>query len=101
VSSEVEKKVTTLSDANKVAFLILRGFIAIPFIQTEKGGDERESKGSTVAWDVEAEDGKVDAELKAFNANVKVGVREFVRILKDVRGEMYSVKQANNQLKGR
>jgi hypothetical protein len=74
------KKVTTIEDANIVAYLVLRGFIAIPFIQTEKG---------------------VDAEIKMYYSNDKVGVHDYVRVLKDVRSSMYSVKQINNQLKGR
>jgi len=97
------KKVTTIEDANIVAFLVLRGFIAIPFIQTEKGGDigRGTDTSSMVAWDIEDEDGKVDAEIKMYYSNEKVGVHDYVRVLKDVRSQMYSTKQVANQLRGR
>lgn len=96
-------KVTTIEDANIVAYLVLRGFIAIPFIQTEKGGDTGRGteNSSRVAWDIDAEDGKVDAEIKMYYSNIQVGVHDFVRVLKDVRGTMYSTKSMANQLKGR
>jgi hypothetical protein len=86
-----------------VAFLVLRGFIAIPFIQTEKGGDigRGTDTSSRVAWDIEDEDGKVDAEIKMYYSNEKVGVHDYVRVLKDVRSQMYSTKQVANQLRGR
>jgi hypothetical protein len=101
--AESVKKVTTIEDANIVAYLVLRGFIAIPFIQTEKGGDTGRGTdtSSRVAWDIEGDEGKVDAEIKMYYSNDKVGVHDFVRVLKDVRSSMYSVKQINNQLKGR
>jgi len=96
------KKVTTIEDANIVAFLVLRGFIAIPFIQTEKGGDTGRGTdtSSRVAWDIEDVDGKVDSEIKMYYGNDKVGVHDFVRVLKDVRSGMYSTKQIGKQLKG-
>ena len=101
--AESVKKVTTIEDANIVAFLVLRGFIAIPFIQTEKGGDigRGTDTSSRVAWDIEDEDGKVETEIKMYYSNEKVGVHDFVRVLKDVRGTMYSTKSMANQLKGR
>ena len=94
-----ELKVTTIEDANIVAYLVLQGFIAIPFIQTEKGKEADSQISSRVAWDIEAEEGKLDAEIKKYYGNESVGVHDFVRVLKDVRSQMYSVKQVNNQLK--
>ena len=90
-------KVTTIEDANIVAFLVLKGFICIPFIQTEKsekGGDKGGS--ARVAWDVE---GEVAPVIHKFYENENVGVHDYVRVLKDVRSQMYNCKSMANQLK--
>ena len=87
-----------IDDANMVAFLIFKGFMAIPFIKEEKG----EESSSRVAWVIESESERdVTAAMNQYYHNERIGIQDFVRILKDVRGQMYQVKQANNQLKGK
>ena len=96
-----KKVVTTIEDANIVAFLVLRGFIAIPFIKQEKGDGDKDYSSSRVAWDIEASDEKIAAEIKRYYGNERVGVHDFVRVLKDIRSQMYNTKSMTNQLKGR
>lgn len=93
MTDEVRKKTTTIEDANVVAFLTMKGFVAIPYIIAEA----RPGQGSRVAWDIE---GDIDAMIKRFYANEKIGVRDFVKALKEIRASMYTMKQANNQLRG-
>jgi len=83
---------TQIDDANIVAFLMMKGFIAIPFIK-EKAAGERSSQ---VAWEVQ---GEIASAINDFYSNEYVGIRDYVKALKAVRGDMYSVKQFNNQLK--
>jgi hypothetical protein len=84
----VDSKV--LEDANVVAYLIMKGHIAIPFISHISDHTAR------VSWDIQ---GDVEDTLRGYYSNESVGVRDFVRILKDVRSEMYSTKTMARQLK--
>lgn len=91
-----EVKSIPIDDANMVAFLVLKGFVAIPYISKESTGGD----GSRVSWDVQEKEGiDLNAEIRKFNINEMVGVHDFVRILKDIRGQMYSTKQLHNQLR--
>jgi len=90
--SNHEEKITIVEDANIVAYLVMKGFIAIPYIKKEAIGNE----SSRVAWEVQ---GDIKKEVDEFYNNSKVDVYSFVRALKDVRAEMYNIKQINNQLK--
>ena len=91
--SEKKERVTVIEDANIVAFLTLKGCIAIPYIQTEtkEGGES-----ARVCWDVE---GDISEEVKKYYGNEKVGVYTFVRMLKDVRSQMYNCKSMSGNLK--
>lgn len=79
-------KSTVLEDANLVAFLVMKGHIAIPFI---KDGDK-----SRVAWDVQ---GDVKKHVDEYYNNALVGIRDFVTHLKEVRSGMYNTKTINVQ----
>lgn len=92
MSADKNQKQTQVDDANIVAFLMMKGFIAIPFIKSEAAGE----RSSQVAWDVQ---GDLEPAINDFYNNVQVGIRDYVKALKAVRGDMYSVKQFNNQLK--
>jgi len=92
VSEEVNSIVV---DANVAAFLVMRGFIAIPFIKSKSS----EGHGSRVAWDIQGDQGAIDKEMKKYYANEKIGILDYVRILKDIRSEMYNIKSIKGQLK--
>ena len=78
-----QDKVTTVEDANLVAYLVTKGFVAIPYMKETKEGDQRR-----VIWDVQGDIEKTRQEYFG-NAN---GIRDFVRSLKEVRQDMYSMK---------
>jgi hypothetical protein len=88
---EVESRsnYSVIEDANVVAFLMMKGYVAIPFIQTTK----------QVAWEVQGDEKAIDTEIRMFQSNERIGIRDYVIILKDIRSQMYLIKQLHNQLK--
>lgn len=93
MSEEVNN--STVVDANVVAYLVMKGFIAIPFIKSKS----TEGQGSRVAWDIQGDADAIDKEMKRYYRNEKVGILDYVRILKDIRGEMYQIKSLKGELK--
>ena len=90
-----EESNSIVVDANVAAYLVMKGFIAIPFIKSKSS----EGQGSRVAWDIQGEQDAIDQEMKRYYRNEKVGILDYVRILKDIRSEMYNVKSLSGQLK--
>ncbi len=78
-----QDKVTTVEDANLVAYLVTKGFVAIPYMKETKEGDQRR-----VIWDVQ---GDIEPARREFYGNAG-GIRDFVRSLKEVRQDMHSMK---------
>lgn len=76
---------TQLEDANIVAYLSMKGFIAIPYIME---GSAR------VAWDVQ---GDIDQEIQEYYHDKTI--RDFVKSLKEVRSAIFTVKSIHNQEK--
>lgn len=76
-------KVTTVEDANLVAYLVTRGFVAIPYMKETKEGDQRR-----VIWDVQ---GDIETTRQDYFRNAN-GIRDFVRSLKEVRQDMQTMK---------
>ena len=76
-------KVTTVEDANLVAYLVTKGFIAIPYMKEAREGDQRR-----VIWDVQ---GDIEQVRQEFYGNVG-GIRDFVRSLKEVRQDMHTTR---------
>ncbi len=83
-------KITTIEDVNIVAYLMLKGFQAIPYLKETKDG-----QGPRVAWDVAGS--RVDAVIEKYYGNDKIGIRDYVRVLKEVRGGMYSLKSQSGK----
>jgi len=80
-----EKEISIIEDANIVAYLVTKGFRATPFV---KDGP----KNSRVAWTIEDD---ITEAVEDYYNNDQVDVYGFVKSLKDVRAEMYNLKQAN------
>ena len=76
-------KVTTVEDANLVAYLVTKGFVAIPYMKQAKDSDQRR-----VIWDVQ---GDIEPARQDFYRNAD-GIRDFVRSLKEVRQDMQTMK---------
>jgi len=93
--NEKVKDTVSINDANIVAYLVMKGYIAIPYIKTEAS----ENQGSRVSWDVQGDPDAINAEVKIFWENERVGIRDYVRVLKDIRGTMYEIKNMKGQLK--
>jgi len=95
VSEKIEEVVSTVVDANLVAYLVMKGFIAIPFIKSKSS----EGQSSRVAWDIQGKQEAIDKEMNRYYSNERVGILDYVRILKEIRGEMYNIKSLKGQLK--
>ena len=78
-----KNEVTTVEDANLVAYLVTKGFVAIPYMKEPKEGDQRR-----VVWDVQ---GDIEKARQEFYGNAN-GIRDFVRSLKEVRQDMHTMK---------
>lgn len=91
--SEVNNSIVV--DANVAAYLKLKGFILIPFVKSKANSDQ----SSHVAWDVRADEDVLDKQMEKYYANEKIGIQDYVRILKETRSEMYGVKSIKGQLK--
>ena len=78
-----KNEVTTVEDANLVAYLVTRGFVAIPYMKETREGDQRR-----VIWDVQ---GDIEQARQEFYGNAN-GIRDFVRSLKEVRQDMYTMR---------
>jgi len=97
VSEKCESLNSIIVDANVAAFLVMKGFVCIPFIKSKS----TEGQGSRVAWDIQGDQGAIDNEMKRYYGNEKIGILDYVRVLKDIRSEMYNVKSLSGQLKER
>ena len=82
-----EKEISIIEDANIVAYLVTRGYRAVPFV---KDGLKNNSR---VAWTIEDD---ITEAVEDYYQGCNVDVYGFVKSLKDVRAEMYNLKQANN-----
>ena len=78
-----QDKVTTVEDANLVAYLVTKGFVAIPYMKETRDSDQRR-----VIWDVQ---GDIEPARQEFYGNAG-GIRDFVRSLKEVRQDMQTMK---------
>ncbi|MFA5324056.1 MAG: hypothetical protein WC373_15390 [Smithella sp.] len=78
-----QEKVTTVEDANLVAYLVMQGFVAIPYMKETKDSDQRR-----VIWDIQ---GDIEKARQEFYGNAG-GIRDFVRSLKEVRQDLYTMK---------
>jgi len=92
---EKVKDTVPINDANIVAYLVMKGYVAIPYIKSEA----TDNQSSRVSWDVQGDPDAINAEVKIFWENERVGIRDYVRILKDIRGTMYEIKNMKGQLK--
>jgi hypothetical protein len=93
VSADINNSIVV--DANVAAFLILKGLVLIPFIKNRATDDQ----SARVAWDVQGDPDAIDKEVKNYYRNEKIGILDYVKILKDIRGEMYQIKAVKGQLK--
>lgn len=90
-----EESSSIVVDANVAAYLVMKGFVAIPFIKSKS----TEGQGSRVAWDIQGDQYAIDCEMKRYYRNEKIGILDYVRILKDIRAEMYGIKALKGELK--
>ena len=82
------EEVSIIEDVYLVALLVKKGFKPVPFIK-----DRLRRNDSRVAWNVEGDISEVI--IKYYEGCNDVALYDYVKSLKDVRAEMYNLKQAN------
>ena len=91
-SSGASTELSGVEDVNLVAYLVSRGFVAIPYMKEAKEG---ESQVPRVVWDVQGKN--IEKVRREYYGNANVGVRDFVRSLREVRTDLNTMKNmANN-----
>ena len=80
-----------MEDTYLVAFLTMKGHIAIPFI---RDGDKAPDGFARVAFDVQ---GDVDRTVNLYYANMDVGVRDYAKSIKDIKSAMWNLKNMHHE----
>jgi len=78
---------TNLEDTMLVAFLKLKGLIAIPWISRDDKDDPR------VSFDIQGDAEEIERYMFEFYNNSTVGVQDFCRQLRDVKSTLYNMKK--------
>jgi hypothetical protein len=80
---------TCIEDFLLVAYLKIRGHIAIPWVNS----DVRDEKDLRVAFDIQGDQQEVESDMNDFYNNERVNVQDYVRSFKDVKSQAYNLKQ--------
>ena len=70
-----------------VAFMKLKGHIAIPWISRDDPADPR------VSFDLQGDNEKIESDMQGFYNNEQVGIQDFTRAYKEVKSLMYNMKR--------
>ncbi len=92
VSGSLTDKSLTIEDANIAAFLSMKRVTIRPFI---KGSGP--SGTPVIAWSVHGDKDEIEETIKSYYSNELVGISDFVRALKEIRGAMYNLKSIGSQ----
>jgi len=79
MNRNIDRPVNEFEDATVVAFLALRGHAVTPF----------KKPNGRVMFEVE---GDIARDVDAFYQNEKVGILDFIRIFKSIRGSIFTLK---------
>jgi hypothetical protein len=86
-ASPSDRTLTNLEDTSLVAFLKLKGHIAIPWISRTDPNDIR------VSFDIQGDGKQIESDMRNFYNNEMVGIQDFCRCLKDVKSSMYNLRR--------
>jgi hypothetical protein len=78
---------TSLEDAMLVAFMKMKGHIAIPWISREDPADPR------VSFDLQGDSEKIESDMQGFYNNELIGIQDFTRAYKETKSMMYNLKR--------
>ena len=80
-------KTTSYEDTMLVAFLKLKGFTVIPWVSRDDPSDIR------VTFDVEGDEGDIEAAINAFYGNEMIGIQDFCKSFKETKSNMHALKR--------
>lgn len=78
---------TSYEDTMLVAFLKLKGFTVIPWVSRDDPSDIR------VTFDVEGDEGDIEAAINAFYGNEMIGIQDFCKSFKETKSNMHALKR--------
>jgi hypothetical protein len=78
---------TSLEDTMLVAFLMLKGHTAIPWLCKDDPKDKR------VAFDIQGNLKQIEEDMQSYYANEPIGIQDFCRQLKSVKSILYNLKR--------
>ena len=86
---KIAEEISGVEDVNLVAYLDARGFIAIPYMKKVKKGEL-----PRVIFDVQGEG--IEKARQDFYGNALIGVRDFVRSLREKRSDLHNMRNIEN-----
>lgn len=84
--------ILTIEDANIAAFLAAEGYTVIPFVKNK----DRDAD-PVVAWEIYGDKNSIRGAIQDYYNNTLIGVHDFVKSLKEIRGGMYNLKSISQQ----
>lgn len=72
---------SNIKDTSLVAYLVLKGHLAIPWRDTEDKGH--------ICFQIESD---ITKDMEAYYQNEKVGIQDYVKCLKAIKSQMYQMK---------
>jgi len=91
MTSSDQPTVTSLEDTMLVAFLQLKGHVAIPWLCRDDKDDPR------VAFEIQGDPAEIEKNVQAYHNNESIGVQDFVRQLRSVKSTMYNMKRIGKE----
>jgi len=78
---------TSYEDMMLVAFLKLKGFIVVPWVDRNNTADTR------VSFDIQGDENEIEAAVNAFYANEQIGIQDFCKSFKETKSNMHALKR--------
>jgi hypothetical protein len=76
---------TILEDTSIVAFLKLKKYDTVPFVTLDDS--------QRVKFKISGDPKQIELDIVAFYGNESVGIFDFIRCLKEIKSQMYSLKR--------
>ena len=88
----LEQTLEGVEDVYLVAYLFSLGFIAIPYMKEANGMEAHQS--TRVVWDIQGQN--IEQARREYYSNKSIGAKDFVRSLKEVKNDMYTIRGMDN-----
>ena len=86
-------RIITLDDTQHVAFLKLKGWKVVPWIETDDQAPNQDPNTKRVEFQVEGDPDSIEKDMQKFYDNELVPIQDFCRCLKEVKSAMYNLRR--------